>query len=101
MTSTTPEIEALAADIGEQIAIDVAKWNLFLAEAHLHIPLAERIYPLLEKDELGRAGVEGALKDLSVAIGGGKVNISLLDALSSTMVNRLLTLLEDYQSKNF
>ncbi|MBE9203908.1 DUF3181 family protein [Synechocystis salina LEGE 06099] len=101
MTSTTPEIEALAADIGEQIAIDVAKWNLFLAEAHLHIPLAERVYPLLEKDELSRAGVEGALKDLSVAIGGGKVNISLLDALSSTMVNRLLTLLEEYQSKNF
>jgi transcription antitermination factor NusA-like protein len=101
MTSTTPEIEALAADIGEQIAIDVAKWNLFLAEAHLHIPLAERVYPLLEKDELSRAGVEVALKDLSVAIGGGKVNISLLDALSSTMVNRLLTLLEEYQSKNF
>ncbi|WLT39754.1 DUF3181 family protein [Synechocystis sp. B12] len=101
MTSTTPEIEALAADIGEQIAIDVAKWNLFLAEAHLHIPLVERVYPLLEKDELNRAGVEGALKDLSVAIGGGKVNISLLDALSSTMVNRLLTLLEEYQSKNF
>ncbi|MBD2652910.1 DUF3181 family protein [Synechocystis sp. FACHB-383] len=101
MSSTTPEIEALAADIGEQIAIDVAKWNLFLAEAHLHIPLAERVYPLLEKDELTRAGVESALKDLSVAIGGGKVNISLLDALSSTMVNRLLTLLEEYQSKNF
>ncbi|MBE9240436.1 DUF3181 family protein [Synechocystis salina] len=101
MSSTTPEIEALAADIGEQIAIDVAKWNLFLAEAHLHIPLAERVYPLLEKDELSRATVESALKDLSVAIGGGKVNISLLDALSSTMVNRLLTLLEEYQSKNF
>ena len=34
MTSTTPEIEALAAELGEQVYIDVAKWHLFLAEAH-------------------------------------------------------------------
>ncbi len=101
MTSTTREIEALAAEIGEQIAIDVAKWNLFLAEAHLHIPLAERVAPLLEKDELSKGTVEAALKELSVAIGGGKVKLSLLDALPSTMVDRLLILLEDYQSKNF
>ncbi|AIE74138.1 MULTISPECIES: DUF3181 family protein [unclassified Synechocystis] len=101
MTSTTPEIEALAADIGEQVAIDVAKWNLFLAEAHLHIPLAERVYPLLEKDELSRSAVEAVLKDLSVVIGGGKVSLSLLDVLPNAMVDRLITLLEDYRSKSF
>lgn len=101
MTSTTREIEALAAEIGEQISIDVAKWNLFLAEAHLHIPLAERVFPLLEKDNLSKSAVESALKELSVAIGGGKVQLSLLDALSNAMVDRLLALLEDYQSKNF
>ena len=72
MTSTTPEIEALAAELGEQVYIDVAKWHLFLAEAHLHIPLAERVYPLLESDNLRRSGVEAILKQLSVAIGGGQ-----------------------------
>lgn len=100
MTSTTREIEALAAEIGEQIAIDVAKWNLFLAEAHLHIPLAERLFRLLEKDELSKGAVESVLKELSVAIGGGKVKLSLLDALADAMVDRLVSLLEDYQSKN-
>jgi hypothetical protein len=101
MTSTTPDIEALAAELGEQIYIDVAKWHLFLAEAHLHIPLAERVYPLLENDNLRRSGVEAILQQLSVAIGGGKVEISLLDAIPTPIIDRLMVVLEDYQSQKF
>ena len=44
----TRNIEKLAAEIGENIYIDVAKWHLYLAEAHLHTQLAEQLYPLLE-----------------------------------------------------
>ena len=101
MTSTTPEIEALAAELGEQIYIDVAKWHLFLAEAHLHLPLAERVYPLLESDNLRRSGVEAILQQLSVSIGGGKVEISLLDAIPTAIIDRLMMVLEDYQSQKF
>ncbi|MEY2984416.1 MAG: hypothetical protein RLZZ568_1033 [Cyanobacteriota bacterium] len=101
MTSTTPDIEALAAELGEQIYIDVAKWHLFLTEAHLHLPLAERVYPLLESDNLRRSGVEAILQQLSVSIGGGKVEISLLEAMPTAIVDRLMMVLEDYQSQKF
>ncbi|MEB3228908.1 MAG: DUF3181 family protein [Synechocystis sp.] len=101
MTSTTPDIEALAAELGEQIYIDVAKWHLFLAEAHLHVPLAERVYPLLESDTLHRSGVEAILQQLPVSIGGGKVEISLLDAIPAIIIDRLMMVLEDYQRQNF
>lgn len=99
MSATTPEIEALAAELGEQIYIDVAKWHLFLAEAHLHIPLAERVFPLLESDNLRRSAVEAILQQLTVAIGGGKVEISLLDAVPTPIIDQLMTVLEDYQQK--
>jgi hypothetical protein len=101
MTSTTQDIEALAAELGEQIYIDVAKWHLFLAEAHLHTPLAERIYPLLEGNDLRRSEIEAILQQLSVSIGGGKVEISLLDAIPAPIIDRLMTVLADYQSQNF
>ncbi|MFM6515410.1 MAG: DUF3181 family protein, partial [Microcystis panniformis] len=36
MANTTQDIENLAAQIGDNIYIDVAKWHLYLREAHLH-----------------------------------------------------------------
>ncbi|HAX78262.1 MAG TPA: thylakoid-associated protein, partial [Cyanobacteria bacterium UBA11372] len=44
-TNTTESIEALAAEIGENVYMDIAKWHLYLREAHLHTLLAERMYP--------------------------------------------------------
>ncbi|MFN9176421.1 MAG: DUF3181 family protein, partial [Synechocystis sp.] len=38
---------------------------------------------------------------LSVAIGGGKVEISLLDAIPMPIIDRLMMVLEDYQSQKF
>jgi hypothetical protein len=53
-TNTTEAIEALAAEIGENIYIDVAKWHLYLREAHLHTTLAEQLYPLLTSKQCVR-----------------------------------------------
>ncbi|NET47260.1 MAG: DUF3181 family protein, partial [Merismopedia sp. SIO2A8] len=47
MANTTEAIEALAAEIGENIYIDVAKWHLYLRDAHLHTAIAEQIYPMV------------------------------------------------------
>ncbi|MFM7450504.1 MAG: DUF3181 family protein, partial [Leptolyngbyaceae cyanobacterium] len=33
--STSADVEALAAEIGENIYIDIAKWHLYLSDAHL------------------------------------------------------------------
>ncbi len=93
---STPAIEALAAEIGESIYIDVAKWHLYLAEAHLHTPLAESLYPLLS-EPLQEDDVLARLRSISVPLGGGKVQVSLADLVPVSCQIRLLDLLEEYQ----
>ena len=96
-SNTTQEIEALAAEIGENIYIDVAKWHLFLAEAHLHTIIAERVYPLLENDDLSENGVVQILREIPVKLGGGKIELPLIDLLPIQCQVNLLDLLEEYQ----
>ncbi|MGL5034552.1 MAG: DUF3181 family protein [Microcystaceae cyanobacterium] len=95
-TASTREIESLAAEIGESIYIDVAKWHLFLAEAHLHIPVAEAVYPLLSAD-LREQDVTAVLQNISVSLGDGKRQLPLADLIPSNVQKRLFDLLEEYQ----
>ncbi|MDJ0649106.1 MAG: DUF3181 family protein [Xenococcaceae cyanobacterium MO_188.B19] len=95
--ASTQEIEALAAEIGENIYIDVAKWHLYLTEAHLHTTLAEKLYPLLEDNELGEDAVIAILQGIPVKLGGGKKTLPLLDLLPMQCQVNLLDLLEEYQ----
>ncbi len=97
--ASTQEIEALAAEIGENIYIDVAKWHLYLAEAHLHTTLAEKLYPLLEDNQLEEDGVIAILQGIPVKLGGGKKTLPLLDLLPMQCQVNLLDLLEEYQKK--
>lgn len=93
---TTQAIEGLAAEIGEQIYIDVAKWHLYLAEAHLHTTVAEQVHPLLD-DGLSSSAIAAILQNISVPLGGGKLNVSLADLIPESSQANLLTLLEEYQ----
>ena len=95
--ASTQQIEALAAEIGENIYIDVAKWHLYLAEAHLHTFLAEKLYPLLEDDQLEEDGVVAILREIPVKLGGGKKTLPLLDLLPMQCQVNLLDLLEEYK----
>ncbi len=95
--ASTQEIEALAAEIGENIYIDVAKWHLYLAEAHLHTALAEKLYPLLEDNQLEEDEVVAILQEIPVKLGGGKKTLPLLDLLPMQCQVNLLDLLEEYQ----
>ena len=97
--ASTQEIETLAAEIGENIYIDVAKWHLYLSDAHLHTILAEKIYPLLEDDSLEEDKVIAILQEISVKLGGGKTTLPLLDLLPMQCQVNLLDLLEEYQKK--
>ena len=97
--ASTQEIEALAAEIGENIYIDVAKWHLYLAEAHLHTTLAERLYPLIEDDQLEEDAVIKILQEIPVKLGGGKKTLPLLDLLPMQCQVNLLDLLEEYQKQ--
>ncbi len=96
-SNTTREIETLAAEIGENIYIDVAKWHLYLTEAHLHTKVAEQVYPLIENDELSEDEILSILRSIKVPLGGGKLEVSLLELLPIQCQTSLIELLEEYQ----
>lgn len=98
-SNPTQEIEALAATIGDRIYIDVAKWHLYLSDAHLHTAVAEQIYPLLENKSLTQEQVEEILQQIQVKLGGGRTELPLLQLLPPNAITDLMTLLEDYQDK--
>lgn len=97
--NTSEKIEALAADIGGNIYLDIAKWHLYLREAKLHTLVAERLYPLLQDKNLSENAITNALQSMTVVIGGGRRELPLLDFLPVPCQRELLRLLEDYQDK--
>lgn len=96
-SNSTEAIEALAAEIGEQIYIDVAKWHLYLCDAHFHTVVAEKIYPLLVDDACDEDSVLKILQGIPVKLGGGKREVSLADLLPMQCQVKLMDLLEEYQ----
>ncbi|MDJ0772124.1 MAG: DUF3181 family protein [Mastigocoleus sp. MO_167.B18] len=97
MANTTELLEALAAEIGENVYIDVAKWHLYLANAKLHTIVAEQMYSLITDNSLSENRVKEVLGNISVKIGAGKKEISLLDFLPSQCLVELMEILEKFQ----
>ena len=95
--ASTQQIEALAAQIGENIYIDVAKWHLYLNDAHLHTVVATKVYPLLEDDAISEDAVTSILQSIPVKLGGGKTELALNDLLPMQCKVNLLDLLEEYK----
>ncbi len=94
--SNSERIEQLAAAIAEEVYIDIAKWHLYLNDAHLHHPLAEKFYPMLISG-INAADVNKVLNETAIAIGGGKREIALSDLIPNSCQNRLLTILEEFE----
>lgn len=97
--ASTIEIEKLAAQIGENIYIDVAKWHLYLNDAHLHTVVAEKVYPLLEDNSLSEDAITSILQDIPVKLGGGKTEVPLTKLIPSANQSDLVQLLEEYQAE--
>jgi hypothetical protein len=97
--NTTEAIEALAAEIGDNVYIDVAKWHLYLNDAHLHTTLAEQLYPLLTGGNLAADRVTQILQKIPVKLGGGKREVPLADLLPMQCQVNLMDILEEYQRK--
>ena len=96
-TNTTQEIESLAAEIGDNIYIDVAKWHLYLKDAHLHTVVAEQLYPLLTNRNLDTDRVAEVLKGIPVKLGGGKREMPLGDLVPMQCQVQLMDILEEFQ----
>lgn len=95
--NSTEAIESLAASIGENVYIDVAKWHLYLRDAHLSKPLAEQLYPLLTQKAVTEDKVQAILKGIAVKLGGGKMEVSLADLLPMQSQVHLMDVLEECQ----
>lgn len=96
-SSTSEAIEALAAEIGENVYIDVAKWHLYLRDAHLHTALAERLYSVLQSGSLPENEVDKILSNMPIKLGGGKREVPLADLLPMQSKVHLMDILEEHQ----
>ena len=99
MANTTQAIESLAAEIGENVYIDIAKWHLYLRDAHLHTVVAEQLYPMLEDGNLDADRVGQVLQGISVKLGGGKREVPLADLIPMQSQVHLMDVLEEFQRK--
>lgn len=96
---TSEDLENLAAEIGQNVYIDVAKWHLFLNDAHLHTLLAEKFAPMLQSGSLEEDQVSQVLADIPVKLGGGRRELPLLDLLPMQCQVTLIDVLEEFQRK--
>jgi hypothetical protein len=99
MANTTEDIEALAAEIGENVYMDIAKWHLLLADAHLHTVLAERLYPMLQSGSLDEDQVSQVLSEIPVKLGGGRREVPLADLVPTQGQTTLMDTLKEFQRK--
>jgi hypothetical protein len=99
MANTTQAIESLAAEIGENVYIDIAKWHLYLRDAHLHTVVAQQLYSMLEDGDLDADKVERVLQGIPVKLGGGKREVPLADLIPMQCQFQLMDVLEEFQRK--
>ncbi len=97
MANTTSDIESLASEIGENVYIDVAKWHLYLSNAHLHTVVAEKAYGLIEDNNLSEDTLTSMLREIKVSLGGGRLELPLLDLLPTKCQVNLMDILEEFQ----
>ena len=95
--SKTEAIEQLAAAIGENVYIDVAKWHLYLRDAHLHTILADQLYPLLSKG-VTEDQVLHILRGIPIKLGGGKLEVPLADLLPMQSQMHLMDIIEEFSA---
>jgi hypothetical protein len=96
--NTTELLEALAAEIGDNVYIDIAKWHLYLSNAKLHTVVAEQLYSLITANKpVEENEVIRVLESIPVKIGGGKRELPLIDLLPLQCQVNLVDILEKYQ----
>ncbi len=93
----------LAARIGKDVYLDVAGWHLYLRDIKvdgrttLASALAAKLGSAVADGGFKQAGVEAALTALPVRLGGGKAQVSLLDAVPAGALGDLYRALEDFE----
>lgn len=97
MGKLNDNIEALAQPLGDRFYLDVAKWHLYLKDAKLHLPLAEKLYALIEENRVTLPALIEVLQEFPVPIGAGRNQVPLLQLLPANTEQELLDLLIQWQ----
>lgn len=97
MTNDARAIETLAAEIGDKVYIDVAKWHLYLEAAKLHVVVAERLYPMLSDGCPNESQILQVLQEIPVALGGGKRELPLAELIPRQGLTNLTDILEEFK----
>lgn len=92
-------IESLAADIGETVYMDIAKWHLYLQDTNLHTTLAEKFYPMVTDGDLTETQLVEVLQSIPVKLGGGRRSLPLSDLIPIQCQIDLLDLLEKHHNQ--
>ncbi|MGF1460401.1 MAG: DUF3181 family protein [Leptolyngbyaceae cyanobacterium] len=92
-------LEKLAANIGEVVYLDVAKWHLYLNDAKLHTLVAQRLYPMVADDRIAEAEISKVLQDIPIPLGGGRKQLPLMDLVPAGCMGDLLNVLEDFKAE--
>jgi hypothetical protein len=90
-------LESLAAEIGEAVYLDIAKWHLYLSDARLHETLAKELYELMIQGSLNEKAVGDILQQTSIKIGGGRRELPLADFIPMSGQIALMDILERFQ----
>lgn len=92
-------LEALAANIGEAVYIDVAKWHLYLNDAKLHMLVAQRLYPMVAVDRIAEGEITQVLQDIPIPLGGGRKQLPLVELVPQSCMADLVRVLEDFKEQ--
>ncbi len=94
--ASNQQIEDLAAEIGDKVYIDVAKWHLYLKDAKLHTTVAEQLLPLLTSSGLTGDKLTEVLTGILIDLGGGRLKTPLINLIPVTAQARLMDVLQEY-----
>lgn len=95
----TEIIERLAADLGDRVYMDIARWHLYLKDARLDHLLAQRLYEQTQKGPLREEQALGILREILVDIGGGRRQIPLLDLVPLQGQLAYMDIVEAFQKR--
>lgn len=101
MTNFNETLDKLAERLGDRFYLDVAKWHLYLKDTQFNLPLAERLYVLLDENRLTLASVQEVLESMAIPVGGGRQQIPLLYLFPVNTEKTLLDVLKDFQQDYF
>lgn len=94
--ASSEQLERLAAEIGDNVYIDVCKWHLYLKDVKLHTIVAEKALAAIAGKTVTGDTVSAVLAQVNISLGGGRKELPLSDLLPVTCQAKLLDILQDF-----